>query len=94
MKIHTLWAQRTETYDGEYAPELLIAWDEGCMDENGEGYDAEVKDTIERSGGLGPGKGLSAVREIIIEVSGEAIDKAFARPEIVGTVVHDSDPAT
>jgi len=87
MKIHTLWAQRSEDYDGEYAPELLVAWDEHCMDSNGEGYDEEVEKAVERNGGLGPGKGLSAVREIIIEVPDEAIDKAFAIPQIKGSVV-------
>lgn len=89
MKIYTLWAQRTEHHPGEYAPELLVAWDEYCMDENGEGYDEEVKAAIERNGGLGPGKGLAAVREITIEVPDGAIEKAFATPVIEGTIADE-----
>lgn len=91
MKIYTLWAQRTENYEGEYAPELLVAWDECCMDENGEGYTEAVKKAIEDNGGLGPGKGLSAVREIILKVPNSAIEAAFAVPEIEAKVVHESE---
>jgi len=57
------------------------------MDENGEGYEEAVKKAIDGNGGLGPGKGLSAVREIVIYVPDEAIDKAFALPEVKAEVI-------
>jgi hypothetical protein len=42
MQIHMLVAHRNERYTGEYGPEVCVAWDEYCIEENREGYDAEV----------------------------------------------------
>lgn len=86
MKIYTLWAQRTDNHNYGLWPELLVAWDEYCIEGNEEGYEEAVKEAIERNGGLGPGKGLSAVREVIIEVLDSAIEAAFEVPEILGVV--------
>ena len=38
MKIKLIIGHRHESYDGQYAPEVLDAWDEYCLDENYEGF--------------------------------------------------------
>ncbi len=38
MIIHILFGQRKEQYEGQYAPEVLVAWDEFCIDENPDGW--------------------------------------------------------
>lgn len=38
MKIKLIFGHRRESYDGQYAPEVLDAWDECCLEENYEGF--------------------------------------------------------
>jgi len=44
MRLHILFGQRRETYEGEYAPEALVVWDDYTFNENPEGFDKDVKD--------------------------------------------------
>ena len=56
MNIRTMWGQRLVSHPGEFGPELMVAWDEYCVDENWDGWNeacqAETKawgsDLIER----------------------------------------------
>jgi len=43
MKIHVLFGQRKEAYEGEYGPEVLLAWDEFTADENPDGFHEAVQ---------------------------------------------------
>jgi hypothetical protein len=75
--VRMLWGQRVVTYDGEYAPELLLAWDEYTLDDNWDGWvearDASIAEL---------GSELAAHREIIVEVDDDAIDALFAVPTV------------
>lgn len=42
MDLHVLFMQRKERYEGQYGPEALVCWDEYCIDENPEGFEAAV----------------------------------------------------
>jgi hypothetical protein len=41
MTIKCLFGQRKCRYEGEYGPELLVAWDEFTLDGAEEGFEAE-----------------------------------------------------
>lgn len=47
MKLYVLFAQRKETYDGEYAPEALAVADEYTMDESPEWMERQIKEQVE-----------------------------------------------
>ena len=42
MKLSILFGQRKEKYEGEFAPEALLVWDEYTRDENHEAFSEEV----------------------------------------------------
>lgn len=42
MKIHVLFMQRQERYQGEFGPEALVAIDEFCLDENPDNWAEQV----------------------------------------------------
>jgi hypothetical protein len=43
MQIKMLWGQRVCSYAGQYAPELLLAVDENCEDENPDYFQEEER---------------------------------------------------
>lgn len=77
MILHTLWGARK----GESTPELMVAWDEYSVDENRLGFDDEctraTKSIID----------LDEKRWIDIEVSEDALMRAFNTSRIGGTVL-------
>lgn len=42
MKIHMLVAHRNPSDTDEYGPEVCVAWDEYCVDENYQGFRDEI----------------------------------------------------
>lgn len=40
--VRALFVQRKEPYPGAYAPELALAWDDGCVDENPGGFAQDI----------------------------------------------------
>lgn len=47
MILKTLWIQRKCSYEGEYAPECLVAVDEYCYDDNPDWFDHKVVGELE-----------------------------------------------
>ncbi len=45
MILKALFGQRKCRYEGEYAPELLVCWDEYCIDENPTEFEKEIEQT-------------------------------------------------
>lgn len=80
IRIRTLWGQRLDTYGDDF-PELMVAWDEFCVDGNPEGYAEDKKKAIESWG-----DDLAAQREIVISVPTDQIEAAFRAPTIQGNV--------
>jgi hypothetical protein len=78
MKIHTVWAVR-KCNPGE--PELVTAWDEFSVDANSEGFEEDVKKSLESWG-----DDLLAFRRIDIRVSYPGILQAFDTTEITGVI--------
>lgn len=66
MKLHIIFGQRHETYDGEYAPEVLDCWDESSLDENHEGFEA----SLEAAEG---NKDFRAVRVVVVKIDGAKV---------------------
>jgi len=82
IEIFTLWGQRKVSYPGEVGPELMVAWDEFCMDANSEGFDKVCAEEIKSWG-----DDLEAHRYITLQVDANKIDAAFAVPALTATVV-------
>jgi len=82
MTIKTVWAQRAERYEGEYAPELLGAIDEYGDDEN-PGYMAGIyKDAMKQ---VVSGE-LYKVVEIDVLIDRSEIDNILMTPRIKGEI--------
>lgn len=83
MKISILFGQRKETYDWEYGPEVLVAWDEYSIDENPDGFEKEcdkAKYKYEAE--------MAAMRVIEIEVDGDKIrDLLMGRSVVPGKIL-------
>lgn len=73
--IHTLWI--TRTYDEDWSPELLVAWDEYDVDANREGWE-EAKTTVL----AGIGNEVGQWREILFSIPNQDIRRAFEPPMI------------
>lgn len=52
MDLHLFMAQRNESYDGEYAPEVLVGWDSITVLENPRGWKKACKDALDARGGI------------------------------------------
>lgn len=48
ITLHTLWGQYKQRYQGEHAPELLLAWDEYTVEANHEGWTTAVDEALQR----------------------------------------------
>jgi len=70
MKLLILFGQRVQQYEGQYAPEALLCWDEYCVDENPDGWadavEAEKKKALDS-------KDFTAVRVIEVVVDGNKV---------------------
>jgi len=87
MKLHVLFAQPTELYEGQRAPEVLECWDEYSIDENHEGWVEACTKAIKCRGGL---EEFSSAVVIIVEVNDITIDQLLNEtPTIDGKVVTD-----
>jgi len=82
MKLHILFMQRAEKYEGEYAPEALIVWDEYGVDENPIGWhEACAKEVKELD------NGEHSFRVIEVNVSQDRIrDLLLHNPGVMGLV--------
>ena len=80
MKIICLFGQRIESYDGEYAPELLAAIDEYSDDENPDFMnDEEDKYNNDYDD-------FSFIKRIIININDKEFNEVFFGKEINGTI--------
>jgi hypothetical protein len=77
IEIVSLWGLRRGNEEG--VPELMVAWDEFCMEDNPEGFWDHVREEREAWG-----TDLVEERLIRIRVSEEAILGAFAAPIVNG----------
>lgn len=77
MDLFILFIQRKESYEGEYAPEALVVWDEFAMDENPEGFEEVCKKEL-----VANGDQVMAHKVIRVRVDGDKIRKL-----LVGTSV-------
>ena len=82
MKLYVLFGQRKESYDGEHAPELLLAWDEYSVEENGEGWERELEEMKKVHGAS-----MTAMRVINIEVDQGRIRALLIKtPTVAGAI--------
>lgn len=82
MKLFILFGQRTQSYDGQYAPEALLCWDEYCVDENPDAWEKAVKAEQEKAE-----KDFSSTAVVVVNVNGDKIAKILnATPEIDGRI--------
>jgi hypothetical protein len=81
MKIFCLFGQRKEEH-GPRETELMVAWDEYCVEENEEGFAEEIA-RAKRSWG----DDLAQWRMIEVEIPDALIDQAFDPVQAQGTVV-------
>jgi len=75
MKLTTVWCK----YGAESPPELLVAWDEWCMDANYEGYCQEVAGVVAKYP-------TATYREIELEVDESAVLAAFETSKLKARV--------
>lgn len=78
MQIYTVWATRKYASD---EPELLTAWDEYSVDGNPEGFEEDVKKSIDSLG-----TDYLAHRVVVITIDSTLIDAAFLPVKVEGTV--------
>lgn len=78
MRIETLWGTRK---DFEHSPELMVAWDENCLDGWREGFEDECEKARESWGDQ-----LAEWRLITIEIPASHVARAFAQERIEGKV--------
>jgi hypothetical protein len=78
MQIYTVWATRVQDPD---EPELVTAWDEYSVDNNPEGFDKDVEESL-----ASWGDDLDQHRRIVITVPDKPILDAFRSVMVEGTV--------
>lgn len=80
MIIKCLFGQRKAHGGEQLAPELVVAWDEYCIEENGDGFDADCSKGMENTD-------FEAFAFFDIEVDGEAIrSKLCDTVKLKGTI--------
>jgi hypothetical protein len=70
-------------YEGEYAPEVLDAWDENCLDENYEGFEESLAKIKSQSD-------FADVRVLAVDVPDEAVYDLFEVPVVSAAVVESA----
>lgn len=78
MKLHILFGQRKQRYDGEYGPEVLDCWDEYSINENPDGYETAMAGAM-----AAQASEMSAMRVIVVEVDGDKIERLLNREPVV-----------
>lgn len=68
MELHILFGQRKESYPGEYGPEVLVCWDEFCIDENPEGFHEAVEKARKEYE-----SSFTSMRVVVVKVDGSKI---------------------
>ena len=86
IRIHTLWGHRVDTYPGEFAPELMVAWDEWTYEDNVHGFNEACKKEI-----AAWGEDLVAHRHIILTVKRELIERQFMITEVTAEIAEGED---
>ena len=86
-KMTLIFGMRKRNYEGEYAPELLDAWDEYTMTENYEGFN-EKFNKFKRD------PEFSEVRLMEIAIPEAAVYGLFEVPTLEASVKPVKDPAT
>ena len=82
MKLHVLFGHRKESYEGEYAPEPLLCWSEYEVEENTEGFEEALTDTLKQRG-----REFAATRVFIIHIDGDKIRRHLVEaPELTGRI--------
>lgn len=81
MILKTMWGKRVDMLPGD-APELMVAWDEYCVDGNESGFEDDCQDARKSWGG-----DLAEWRMVDIHVSEHAIGLAFKTAVTAGSVV-------
>lgn len=79
ITLHTLWGLRRGFEDG--TPELMVAWDEYCVDNYAEGYENEKQEAIDSWK-----DDLVAHRELRISVPIDQVESAFRVNTIEGSI--------
>jgi hypothetical protein len=83
MKIYLIMGQYHCDYPGQYAPNVMSAWDEYMIDSNEEGYHEDVKKYKDLAH---KGK-LTDVKVMIVEVPDAAVDALFEPPVVKAKAV-------
>ena len=81
MRIYTLWGQRKERYQGQYAPELIAAIDEWGMEENSS-YLTDEESKASNSGEF------DIIRRILININQKEFDEQLYGKVLKGDI-HD-----
>lgn len=82
MQVRILLGQRKVSYPGEYAPEVMTAWDEYCLEDNWDGWEADKAARIDEWG-----VDLDECVEVVVELNDDDIDKAFETARVRATIV-------
>lgn len=82
MDLHILFGQRRQNYEGEYAPEVLVCWDEFTIDENPEGFWEAVDEAKQEMADE-----MSAMCVVVVQVDQDKIARLLnATPALKGEV--------
>ena len=82
MKLHILFGQRKESYEGEFGPEVLTATDEFTLEENPDRWESELETTKRMNADE-----MQAMREIVVEVDGDKIrNLLLVTPKVKGEI--------
>lgn len=84
MRIYAIFGQRNCTYEDEYAPELLEAWDEWTVEENPQDWDEKLDKWLSEQG---PGHAFSKVEVFHIEIDEETLYKALNTSPELGALI-------
>lgn len=77
MRIRLIVAQYKEMYEGELMPNIVDAWDEYALEDNGVGYDEALAKHKAREGA-----DYEWVRELDVTVPDDVIDSLAAVPMV------------
>jgi hypothetical protein len=86
MNILVLFGQRRERYEGEYAPEVMLAWDEATVEENPDGFDKAVDDARREAG-----DDMASTRIVRVTVDGDRIRRLLVGTPTVAGEVADAE---
>lgn len=82
MKLHILFGHRHELYVGEHAPEPLLCWSEFEVEENPDGFEAAVKETL-----TARSKDFAATRLFAVHVDDDLVVRALHETPVLRSKV-------